>query len=135
MNVLSGCITGIETGGAISIVEIASGGLSFTTLLVETPESCDYLMIGREVEALFKETEVVIAKNLSGGISLRNRHSATINSLRYGGILCEISLRSDAREVKSIITAQSAERLNLTAGDEVEWLVKANEISIRAPNE
>ncbi|MDR0664296.1 MAG: TOBE domain-containing protein [Helicobacteraceae bacterium] len=135
MNALFGCITGVETDGAISIAKIAAGGLTLSALLVETPESCDYLTIGREVEALFKETEASIAKNLIGDISLRNRHSATIKSLRYGGLLCEIALQSGDNEIRSIITAQSAKRLKLALGDEVEWLVKANEISIRALDE
>ncbi|MDR2152630.1 MAG: hypothetical protein LBO72_07405 [Helicobacteraceae bacterium] len=135
MNVLAGCITGVETDGAISIVEVEAGGLSFSALLVETPKTCDYLAIGRKVEILFKETEASIAKNLIGEISLRNRHGATIESLRYGGLLCEITLKSGGVIARSIITARSATRLNLAVGDTIEWLVKANEISLRAIDE
>ncbi|MDR0746447.1 MAG: TOBE domain-containing protein [Helicobacteraceae bacterium] len=135
MNILAGCIAGVETDGALSIVEIAAGGLSFSAVLVETPKTCDYLAIGRTVEVLFKETEASIAKNLVGEISLRNRHSATVEHVRFGGLLCEIALKSGGFIVRSIITARSAKRLNLAAGDAVEWLVKANEISLRAIDE
>jgi molybdopterin-binding protein len=132
MNIIAGRIAEIETDGALSIAQIAASGLRFSALLVETPKTCDYLAVGRKVEVLFKETEASIAKNLSGEISLRNRHSATIKRLRYGGLLCEIALQSGECEIASIITARSASRLNLAVGDEVEWLVKANEISLRA---
>ncbi|MDR2033976.1 MAG: TOBE domain-containing protein [Helicobacteraceae bacterium] len=131
MNALLGEISHIETDGALSIVEIVSNDMRFSSLVVETPKSCAYLAIGRKVEVLFKETEVAIAKNLSGEISLRNRHSATISALRYGGLLCEITLNNKDEIVKSIITERSAKRLNLTVGDRVEWLVKANEISLK----
>jgi molybdopterin-binding protein len=134
MNVLAGKITYVETDGAISIAEIAVGDMRFSALLVETPRSCDYLAIGRGVEVLFKETEASIAKDLNGAISLSNRFEATITALRFGGILCEITLESDGIIIKSIITARSAKRLTLAEGDRVEWLVKANEISLRAIN-
>lgn len=133
MNRLAGTIAAVETDGALSLVDVSVGQSLFSALVVETPEQCDYLAIGTAIELLFKETEVAIAKDLTGAISLRNRHASTILSLRFGGLLCEVTFECEGAQVISLITARSAKRLNLAVGDRVEWLVKANEISLRLP--
>lgn len=98
--------------------------------MIETPETCDYLKIGEIVSILFKETEVSIAKNLSGGISLRNRITSTIKSMKKGKILSEIVLDYKDKEVTSIITRRSCDDLELCVGDKVVGLVKSNEVAI-----
>lgn len=82
------------------------------------------------MRVLFKETEVSIAKELRGQISLRNRLSATVTAVRSEGMLAEISLDFAGQQIVSIITSRSARRMELKVGDGVEWLVKANEISL-----
>lgn len=131
MNRLSGHIAAVESDGALSLVDVQVGESLFSALVVETPEECDYLKIGSAVEILFKETEVAIAKGLTGAISLRNRHSSIIQNLRFGGLLCEVTFACENTNVISLITARSAKRLELAVGDTVEWLIKANEISLR----
>jgi len=101
-----------------------------STRIVETPEHCPWLKTGHQVNVLFKETEVSIARNLSGQISLRNRFAATITRIRSEGMLAEITLASAGHAVVSIITSRSARRMELKTGDQVEWLVKANEVSL-----
>ncbi|MGE4295501.1 MAG: molybdopterin-binding protein [Campylobacterales bacterium] len=131
MNRLAGTVAAVETDGALSLVDVAVGESLFSALVVETPDQCGYLAIGCAVELLFKETEVAIAKDLTGAISLRNRHRAVIESLRFGGLLCEVTFKCEGVQVISLITARSAKRLELAVGDTVEWLIKANEISLR----
>lgn len=131
MNNLAGSITSIDCDGNLSLVDIdVAGGSTMTALIVETPEHCSWLEIGHKVKVLFKETEVSIARDLSGLISLRNRFPATITNLRSSGMLAEITLDFAGEQVVSIITSRSAQRLELQTGDQVEWLVKANEVSL-----
>ncbi len=131
MNSLAGTIAAIDTDGNLSLVDIdVTKTFRMSALIVETPEHCLWLKAGNKVKVLFKETEVSIARNLSGQISLRNRFMATITRIRSEGMLAEITLASAGHEVVSIITSRSAQRMELKTGDQVEWLVKANEVSL-----
>lgn len=73
MNRLNGQIAAIDSNSHMSLVDVAVGDDVFTATLLETPETADYLKVGNKVTLLFKETEVALAKDLSGLISLRNR--------------------------------------------------------------
>ncbi|MGD9900189.1 MAG: molybdopterin-binding protein [Calditrichaceae bacterium] len=130
MNKIKATITAFESSGHISLVDLEAGGAAFSCVIIENPESAGYLKTGNEVSLLFKETEVSIAKNLSGEISLRNRIDSVITGLEKGAILTKITLKFNGMEIRSIITTRSADRLELKPGDRVTGLIKANEISI-----
>ena len=130
MNTLRGKISGIESNGHVSLVDVTVGDDTFSAILLESPDDAPYLKSGNEVTVLFKETEVSLAKNLSGQISLRNRMSATVKQIRLGEILGEVVLDYRGQAVVSIVTSRSVKRLGLVEGDEVEALVKANEVSL-----
>lgn len=130
MNQLRGRITAIECNDVLSLVDVAVGGDTFTAMLLETPASAPYLAVGNAVTVMFKETEVSLAKNLSGQISLRNRIKGVVKHIRHGEILSEVALDYQGQTVTSIITTRAVARLELVVGDEVEALVKANEVAL-----
>lgn len=130
MNSISGTITAIESNIHFSLVDVIVGEIVFTAMLLETPQRAPHLKVGNKVAVLFKETEVSLAKNLSGQISLRNRIKGTVQHMRCGDILCEIVLNCNGLLLTSIITARATRRLNLQDGDAVEALIKANEVSL-----
>lgn len=130
MNKLKAAIINIESSEHISLVDLRVNGDIFSCVIIETPETADYLKIGNEVFILFKETEVSIGKNLSGEISLRNQIPGSIKHLERGGVLTKVILDYRGMEIGSVITTRSAEKLNLQVGDAVTGLVKANEVSI-----
>jgi len=130
MNKLQGKIMNIESSEHISIVDIAVEGDLFSTVIIETPETADYLRIGEEVFMLFKETEVSIGKALSGGLSLRNRLKSKIKTIEKGTVLTKITLDYKGKDIISVITTRSTNKLDLKVGDEVQGLVKANEVII-----
>jgi molybdate transport system regulatory protein len=130
MNRLRGQITGIESNGHVSLVDVAVNDDTFACILLESPDSSPYLTVGNKVQVLFKETEVSLAKNLSGLISLRNRVHGTVRNIRRGGILSEVVLDYRGQPLTSIVTSRSIARLDVKEGDEVEALIKANEVSL-----
>jgi molybdate transport system regulatory protein len=130
MNKLRGRITGIESNDHVSLVDVEVLGDSFTATLLETPEDAPYLKVGNAVEVLFKETEVSLAKGLAGLISLRNRMHTRVKQVRGGVILSEVVLDYRGQQISSIITTRSITRMDIKAGDEVEALVKANEVTL-----
>ena len=130
MNQLRGRITRIESNDHVSLVDVDVSGDIFTATLLETPDDAPYLKVGNQVDVLFKETEVSLAKGLSGLISLRNRVNTTVKTVRAGVILSEVVLDYRGLSISSIITTGSIKRLDIKPGDEVEALVKANEVSL-----
>jgi molybdate transport system regulatory protein len=114
----------------MSMVDVEVDGDIFCAIVLETPATAAYLKEGNPVTLLFKETEVSIAKNLSGIISLRNRFTAVVKGMEKSSLLTKVFLNYKAREIISIISTRSAERLALAEGDRVEWLVKTNEVSL-----
>ena len=130
MNKLTGTIVGIESSLHMSMVDIDVDADIFSSVVLETPDTAEYLKEGTKVTLLFKETEVAIAKNLSGQISLRNRFKAVIKDIERSPILAKVILNYKHGEIISIISTRSTDRLELRPGDEVEWLVKTNEVSL-----
>ena len=132
MNRLKGQIVAIDSNSHLSLIDVAVGDDVFTATLLETPETADYLKIGSKVTLMFKETEVALAKNLSGLISLRNRIVVTIRSIERGDILSAVRLDYAGNALASVITARAVDRLQLAVGEQIEALVKANEIALMA---
>jgi molybdate transport system regulatory protein len=130
MNKLPGTITKIQQSGAIILVDVDVNGHGFSAMLIESASQPEWLKTGNTIDLVFKETEVSLAKNLSGMISMRNRMKCTIEQIERGELLSKITLKFQQYTVTSAITTRSVESLSLKHGDEVEALVKANEVSL-----
>lgn len=130
MNKLSGTITKIQQSGAILLVDIEVNGHGFSAMLIESASKPDWLYDGNSVNLIFKETEVALAKNLSGIISMRNRMKCSVRQIERGELLSKIDLKFGDYMIASAITTRSVDSLGLKIGDEVEALVKSNEVSL-----
>lgn len=130
MNKLPGTISKIQQSGAILLVDINVDGHLFSALMIESLKQPDWLKIGNAIELVFKETEVSLAKNLSGLISTRNRMDCIITKIERGELLSKIDLKFQRFSISSAITTRSVEALDLKVGDKVEALIKANEVSL-----
>lgn len=128
MNQLKAKIIHIESNAHMSLVDLAVGNDVLSATLLETPEQVDYLQVGKQVTLLFKETEVSLAKNLTGLISLRNRLQAKVKHIDRGEILSAVTLDYQNYPLVSVITTRGMDRLQLEVGDQVEALIKANEV-------
>ena len=114
----------------ILLVDINVDGQGFSAMLIESAMIPEWIRTGKQVNLVFKETEVSLAKNLSGLISMRNRIKCTVEHIERGELLSKISLRFQKYTLTSAITTRSVDMLDLKIGDEVEALVKANEVSL-----
>jgi molybdate transport system regulatory protein len=131
MNRLPGTIVAIEIAGGIALVDVAVSARRYTSLLVSAGDEAAQWREGAPVTLLFQETEVSLAKNLSGQISMRNRLPGTIVAIERGRLLTKIALDVDGHAVGAVVTTRSCDNLQLAVGDAVEGLVKANEMSLR----
>jgi molybdate transport system regulatory protein len=130
MNKLPGVITNIQQSGAILLVDADVNGHGFSALLIESASRPEWLQVGNSIDLVFKETEVSLAKNRSGMISMRNRMKCTVQHIERGELLSKVGLQFQEYLITSAITTRSVISLDLKIGDVVEALVKANEVSL-----
>jgi len=130
MNRLPARISAIDMHGSIALVEAMVGAQRFTAMLVGAGDELSAWPVGMPVTLLFKETEVSLAKNLSGLISMRNRIAATVKAIERGTLLTRVTLAFNGHQIGSIITTRSCDALALVVGDAVEALVKTNEMTL-----
>lgn len=130
MNKLKAKITDIKTSGSFSLVSLYADGLQLKSIVIDTPESADYLSLNEEVSVIFKEMEASIATKADLPISLQNQIPGTISNIQKSELLARITLQTKVGPITSVITASSAVKLNLTIGQEVYALIKTNELML-----
>ena len=133
MNQLEGTIHEVRTAGNLSVITIQVKDNELTAVVLENPKDNAYLKPGNQILALFKETEVAIAKDLRGELSIRNRFSGSVEWIETGELLSKIGIRSGDVVLQSVITTRSCNQLNIHPGDRVTALVKSNEIMLMNP--
>ena len=85
MNVLKGNIAEIRVNGELSIIRVDVKENLLSCIVIDTPETADYLVVGGEVRVIFKETEVIIATGETQGISLRNKFRGKVSRQQCRG--------------------------------------------------
>lgn len=135
MNKLLGEITSITSSGNISLVEAKVDDVVLSAMIIGNTTNTHFLKIGNKVQLLFKESEVSIAKNFEGEISLRNRLIGQVLKIKNGIVFSEISFDFKGNRMVSLITTRSVERLGLEVGDEITGFVKSNEVILSEADE
>jgi len=130
MNKLSGIIKQIQKSGAIVLVDFDVEGQTFSALTIESTQSDTWLQEGNHIDAVFKEPEVSLAHNLTGLISMRNRMKCKVTMIETGVLLTKITLLFFNNEIHSIITTRALKQIQIKIGDEIEALIKSNEIAL-----
>jgi molybdate transport system regulatory protein len=130
MNKLTGTIKQIQQSGAILLVDIDVLGQGFSALLIESAIRPQWLEVGNAVDVVFKETEVSLAKDLQGKISMRNRLNCNVTSINRGELLSTVTMQFAQFFITSAITTRAVDSLNIAVHDNIIALVKSNEISL-----
>lgn len=134
MNRVAGKIAAVETCGSVTLVDVKVGPRNYSATILGNGEATAAWEVGTSVALLFKETEVALAKNLIGMISLRNRFTGLVKTVESGQVLTKVSFEADGDIITSLITTRSAQTMQIAIGDVVEGLVKANEMTLIAHN-
>lgn len=135
MNKLPGKIKQIQSSDHFYLIEVNVKDIIFTAVIAKMTFGSSVVEAGRDVRIIFKENEVSIAKNIQGEFSLRNRFDAIVRQVEIKKILARIVLDFQGMPIVSIITAGSAQMLNLNPGDEVVCMVKSTAMSIMEPED
>lgn len=130
MNRIEVTIKQVVNSGGIIMVDMEAGNLTMTAMLIDASQNPVWLKQGNRVYAVFKETEVSIAKDFSGKISLRNKLPCSVKHIDRGELMSLIHMSFNEDEIYSAITTRSVDMLELNTGDEVTAMIKANEITL-----
>lgn len=130
MNTLSGKIIDIQVCESISLIKIQCGDSVLSSIIIETPSTVSYLREGNSINVLFKETEVIIAKKGKHEISLQNQLPCIIENIKKGQLLSRIIIKFNNDEIRSIITSNAVNKLELEEGMEIIAMIKTNEIML-----
>lgn len=88
------------------------------------------VQVDKRVKLSVNPSNIIIAKDFFGEISLSNQLVATINNIESGELLCSVILKIENIYIESIITKDSAERMKLKKDEQVTILIKASNLSI-----
>lgn len=117
-------IANITKSGSVALVKLDSleSSAQLTALVLDFS---DNLVLGAECNAIFKESEVMIAL-LDSCVSARNCFKARIAKIECDEIFARIFFES----LTALITKEACDALNLKIGDEILWFVKSNEVAL-----
>lgn len=130
MNCLNGTIETIKVFQSLTHVRVQVQNHFFSTIVIDTPETANYLSIGNPVKVLFKETEVVIGRGDLGGISLQNKIEGIVKSVDKGALLSKVILQTKIGEIGSIITTNAVNQLEIIPDASVTAMIKTNELML-----
>ena len=128
MNILHGNIAEVRVNGELSIVRVDAKGHLLSCIVIDTPETADYLVVGEAVKVIFKETEVIIGTGSTEGISLRNKFRGKVVRIDSDILLSKLTIDTPVGEITSIITSNAVAELGIRVGSEVTAMVKTNEL-------
>jgi molybdopterin-binding protein len=127
MSQIVAIIKKIDTVDSLNIVQFDFLGINLKMMSLDLNKE---IQVGKKVRLGVKSTNICIAKNLIGEISLSNKIIATIQNIQNGELLSSITLKKDDILMESIITLDSSKRMDLKENDEVTLLIKASDLSI-----
>lgn len=132
MNILEGKITAINGEPSLSIVKVLVHGHTFSSVVLDSPDTVAYLREGNCVKLLFKETEVVLGVPGEFRISLQNKLLCRIKKIHRGKILSRVELDFNESHLESIVTLRAIQDLELEEGQEVIAMIKTNEVMLKS---
>ncbi|MEA3491286.1 MAG: TOBE domain-containing protein [Campylobacterota bacterium] len=127
MNQIDAVVTGIEYSDAITIVSFEAANQALSMVALELDER---LAIGSSVTLGVKATNISIATEPIGLLSISNQLNVTIDDIKSGELLSSIKFTFAGSLIESIVSRSSADRMDLGADREIIALIKASELSI-----
>jgi molybdopterin-binding protein len=117
----------IKSVDSLNIVTFDFFGKKLTMMSLELS---DQIQEGKKVLLGVKPTSIVLAKDFSGLISFSNHLEGKIVSFEIGELLATIKIEIANSIFESIITKNTALKMDLKIDEKISVFIKASEISI-----
>ena len=127
-NRLPSTIVEIKKGKLNAQINLDWLGVPLSVIITTTSAEEMELCKGDPVDVLFKASDVILAKNLTGKLSARNVFDGKITGIIKGFPLSMVTIEAKGATVKSEITAGSLDAMALNEGDEIQVVIKYSEL-------
>lgn len=127
MNKISATVVTIQNVQNLTQVTFATAAGELKMMGLELPQN---IKQNTQVILTCKATNIAIAKRSDTMLSFSNQLRVTIKAIEMGELLCSLLLAYDETLLESIITADSARRMQLQVGESVTALIKSSDLSI-----
>ncbi len=128
MSNITATVTDIDNVDSLNIVKFDFLGNQLKMMSLDLSEN---IKTGTKVILSVKPTHIAIAKDFQGVVSYSNQIKSTITEIENGKLLSTVKLSVNDEILESIITKESALRMNLKEKDIVTIMIKASELSIK----
>jgi molybdate transport system regulatory protein len=131
-NRLDATVASVTAGPAMTVVHVRVGGGPAITAAITSDAATDLgLVPGSAVQVLIKSTEVGVAIDPVGRISIRNLLPGTVQAVEHGTAMTIVKIALESGGVlTSAITQESAAELSLAEGMPVTALVKSTDVAL-----
>ena len=129
MNKLQGTIKNMQTHEGISLVDIVIDEDEFSSLIINSKTTGEYIHVGNPVNLLFKETEVSV-KNYHPEFHKKrqNKIITQVKIIKKGEILSELKLYYKENIITAIILTRLLNELKLKVNDKAIVILRTQEI-------
>ncbi len=134
-NQLDATIESVDAGPAMTTVRALINGGHLITAAITTEAGTDLqLHAGSPIRILIKSTEVSVALDPVGRISVRNLLPGRIVAVDHGEVMSMVKIDIGSEQViTAAITKESAQELDLEVGVPVTALIKATNVAVWVP--
>ncbi|MDO7253017.1 hypothetical protein [Helicobacter cappadocius] len=126
MNKIPCTISEIVSDEYITLVFMHFKEHCFVSMLLKN----DGLKIGMKVNAVFKESEVMICDYSYSKISARNRFVSRVFSVEKTDTIARVVFEFERVKISSLVTIQACEDLEISEGKLFGWFVKSSEVML-----
>lgn len=132
-NQISGRISSIQSGAAMSVVTIFADGQQIISAITNHAVHDLGLKTNDPVLALVKSTDTMLAKGDAADmmISARNRVSGRVTDIQKGGAMACVTIDAGNWKLTSAITRQAIDELQIENGEQVTAIFKATEVLLQ----
>lgn len=127
MNQIVARISKIESVDNLNIVTFDFHGRALKMMSLDLGED---VKVGKEVLLRIKPTHLIVAKNVSGMLSISNSISAKVTSIEHGKLLSSVKVTVNDMMLESIMIVESIEQMELKVEDDVSIMIAESELSI-----
>jgi len=131
MNKIPATVLAIQNVENLTQVTFATVADELKMMALELPQN---IARNTQITLTCKATNIAIAKASDSMLSFSNQLRVTIKAIEMGELLCSLELSYEDTQLESIITADSAKRMQLTVGEPVAALIKSSDLSIAEVN-
>jgi len=120
----------VEVIEQVDNLHVVTCQLGCQTLKMLSLELSDSLKIGSTIDLSVKSTNISLAKNFTGKISLVNQLKAKVTNVDNGKLLSSIQVDVEGFALESLVTLEASLSMELSVGDDVLVLLKGSEVSV-----